>query len=340
MRALFLGLGGVGQRHLRNLRALRPDAEIAAVRRQGRSFEVRNDLSVDDSVDIMVKYAVTPLADLAAAIAWKPDCAVVSSPSALHAQHCLALIEAGVPVMVEKPATTTMADFDRLDQAAAKAKVPVMIAYQQRFNPLVARLRALLDQNAVGTIQSIEVTVHSHMPSWHGYEKPNEFYAGRADLGGGVVMTEIHELDLLGWLFGPARDVRAVGGTLGGFDIDVEDTVAAIAHFDLGGRAVPATIALSFVQQPPARRFVVNGALGRLTMELPRLTITREIAGQPAIVEALDDFDRNRLFVAELEHFLHCLDTVTPPLTALPACRPGQDLAATMQEQVRKGALS
>lgn len=337
MRALFLGLGGVGQRHLRNLRALRPEAEIRAVRTQGRSFEIRNDLSIDEGVDVMAKYRVAALPDLAAGLAWKPDLAVVSTPSALHVEHCLALVEAGVPVMVEKPAATDLAGYDRLAEAARAAGVPVMVAYPQRFNPLVARLRTLLAEGRVGRIQSLEVTVHSHMPSWHKYEKPNEFYAGRRDLGGGVVMTEIHELDLLGWLFGPAQDIRAVGGRSSDEDMDVEDSVAAALAFRVEGRRIPAAVSLSFVQNPPARRFVINGSRGRMTMELPRLAVTIEEAGRPPLTETLPDFDRNELFIAELAHFLACLSSGDEPLCSLDSCRAGQEMADHMLRHVREG---
>ncbi|EME69325.1 oxidoreductase [Paramagnetospirillum caucaseum] len=337
MRALFLGLGGVGQRHLRNLRRLHPEAEIRAVRTKGRAFEINNDLTIDESVDVMDKYRVTALPDLATGLAWAPDLAVVSTPSALHVEHCLALLESGVPVMVEKPAATDSKGYAHLEEAAAKAGLPLMVAYQQRFNPLVARLRTLLAAGRVGRVQSLEVTVHSHMPSWHGYEKPGEFYAGQRALGGGVVMTEIHELDLLGWLFGPASNIHAVGGTTGEWAIDVEDSVAAIMEFQVEGRRVPAAVSLSFVQNPPARRFVVNGSKGRLTMELPKLAITIEEAGRPPLAEQLPDFDRNELFLAELSHFLDCVARRAEPLSSLAACRAGQDLASEMLRQVRKG---
>lgn len=52
VKVLFLGLGSVGQRHLRNLRQLRPGAGIAAVRHDDRWFEITPDLAADRSVDM------------------------------------------------------------------------------------------------------------------------------------------------------------------------------------------------------------------------------------------------------------------------------------------------
>ena len=51
MRALFIGLGGVGQRHLRLLKEMYPDAEVAAVRTRRRIFEIDDDLKVNKNID-------------------------------------------------------------------------------------------------------------------------------------------------------------------------------------------------------------------------------------------------------------------------------------------------
>ena len=58
MKALFVGLGGIGQRHLRILRDLMPKVEISAVRRRGRRFEITDQLEADYSVDLIEKYQI------------------------------------------------------------------------------------------------------------------------------------------------------------------------------------------------------------------------------------------------------------------------------------------
>jgi predicted dehydrogenase len=326
MRVLFLGLGGVGQRHLRNLRSLHPDAVVAAVRHAGRAFEIGNDLKPDHTVDIVARYGITCLPDLAAGIAWKPDFAVVATPSSLHVAQVSALIQAGIPVFVEKPLATSAEGLDALYALAKAQAVPVGVGYHLRFHPCVRRLRELLARDAVGKVQSLEVAVHSHMPSWHGYEKPNEFYAGVKALGGGVVLTEIHEIDLLCWMFGRPERVAAFGGRRSDLDIDVEDTISAILDFS----GLSCALTLSFVQNPPMRRFVVNGSLGRIVMEIPRLSIVAwDEAGNE--FDRLDkpDFDRNLMFVEELSAFISALDGAAPPV-GLAQVRDGQDTALAL----------
>ena len=53
MRVLFIGLGGVGQRHMRNILKISPKSEIFAVRQTNKNFEIDNNLNVDYSTNIM-----------------------------------------------------------------------------------------------------------------------------------------------------------------------------------------------------------------------------------------------------------------------------------------------
>ena len=53
-------------------------------------------------------------------------------------------------------------------------------------------------------------------------------YAARADLGGGVVLSQIHEFDYLYSLFGLPRRVYAIGGHWSELEIDVEDTASIL----------------------------------------------------------------------------------------------------------------
>lgn len=336
MRALFLGLGGVGQRHLRNLRALRPEVEIAAVRHAGRRFEIGNNLAADMGVDIVEKYGVSGFPDLATALAWKPDLAVVSTPSSLHVAQTSALVAAGVPVFVEKPLATTAAGMDELYRLAEERAAKVSVGFQLRHHPCVTQLRQLLEQGRVGRPRSVEITVHAHMPSWHAYEKPNQFYAGRRDLGGGVILTEIHELDLLSWIVGAPKRVAAFGGKLSSLDIDVEDTVSASLWLQNG---VVASITLCFVQEPPSRRFCINGENGRLVMEIPKLRVIHEDTNGQSDVFDIPDFDRNQMFVAEMREFLDWIDGGPAPSTTLQSVRAGQQAALAMLLALDEGRV-
>src|SRR5262249_46234539 len=152
------------------------------------------------------------------------------APSSRHVDICRPLVEAGIPVFVEKPAATSRESFDALAASAKSSGSPVMVGYHLRFHPSVKCLHRVMAGRRVGAVQSVEVAVHSHMPSWHGYEAPNTFYAGIKELGGGVVLTEIHEIDLLCWLFGAPESVMGFKADATRSDLDVEETVGAVMN--------------------------------------------------------------------------------------------------------------
>lgn len=336
MKALFVGLGGVGQRHLRNLLRLRPRAEILAVRRSGRAFEIRDDLTPDRSVDIAEKYRIKRFATLAKAAREKPDFAVVSNPTSLHLETAAALVRLGVPVFLEKPISDSEKGLDELARLAARAKVPVMVGLMMRFHPCAERVRELLSAGALGPIHSAVLICHSYVPSWHSYEKPKEFYAGSRALGGGAVLTEIHELDLLHWYFGAPKRVWAAGGKLSGLDIDVEDAASSLLEFEGGGRRFTASVNVSFAQPVPTRRLWVFGERGRLSWDVLKNRVELDVAGrgEPEVFERAD-FQRNELFVRELSHFLDRLADGSEPRTSLAEALPAHRTALRIRDAVR-----
>jgi len=74
-----------------------------------------------------------------------------------------------------------------------------MISYQRRFHPRMKKMREIIVSGGIGKIVNILIEVGSFVPAWHPYEDFRELYACRADLGGGVLLTEIHEVDLCYW---------------------------------------------------------------------------------------------------------------------------------------------
>lgn len=316
MKTLFIGLGGVGQRHLRNLKRLHPEAEILAVRARGRSFEIGDDLAPDRSVDIVKKYGIRLFPDIAQACAIEPDFAVVCNPTSLHLGTTRALIERGVPVFLEKPVSDSEVGLEEL--ARLSEKTLLMVGFMTRFHPCAERLRSLLEERSVGPVLSASIVSHSYLPSWHKYEKPGEFYAGRRELGGGAVLTETHELDLLHWYFGAPARIWAVGGSQSALSLDVEDTAGALLEFEHQGRTFPASVSVSFAQTAPLRRIEVFGERGRISWDIlaSRLVLEDPVRGLQDVF-SVPDFKRNDLFVMELEHFLACLKDGLQPLTSL-----------------------
>ncbi len=132
------------------------------------------------------------------------------------------------------------------------------------------------------------------------YEDYRTSYAARADLGGGVVLTQIHDYDLAWWLFGAPRTVTATGGHLSDLEIDVEDTVDARAR---RGATFRCTIRQSFAvasAAPHASRSSASTA--SVTVDLLSAPRQHGPAHRRSAI-ASPSYQRNQMFVDEARHF-------------------------------------
>ncbi len=204
-----------------------------------------------------ISFAADPVLDLARGLAaWsgarasadvadllasdEVDAVLISTPHHLHAPLAIRAAESGKHVVVEKPMATSVADCDRMIEAARRAGVVLSVCYCQRYDPRVVRARQLMAAGAVGEILGSRIS----FGQWRGDDYYASGLAGRTrsdwrarpeTAGGGVlIMNACHILDFMGHLIGsPVVEVAAHAGTLrqGG---EVEDIVAASYRYASG----------------------------------------------------------------------------------------------------------
>ena len=164
-------------------------------------------------------------------------------------------------------------------------------------------------------------------------------YAARADLGGGVVLSQIHELDYLYALFGLPRRVFALGGHWSDLEIDVEDTASSLMECRVGGRPLPVQLQQDYLQRSPSRSCEVVGDKGKAIMDLIEMTVTTVLDGSRAVVDDYRGFERNDLFIRELEHFLHCVEMRTKPIVTLRNGLASLRMALAVKESMLTGRV-
>ena len=340
MKVLFVGLGGIGQRHLRNLRTIIPDLEVGAIRTKGRTFEISNELIPDYNTNIISKYNIKTFASINEAVTFEPDFAVVTNPTSAHIRTVNELVNNKIPAFMEKPISDNYDGLDQLLKNSEENNIPVMIGYMMRFHPCSVKLNNILRDERLGKIYSVVLMVNSYMPGWHKYEKYNEYYVGQKCLGGGVVLTEIHELDLLHWFFGSPKKLSVVGGKLSSLDIDVEDTVSVLCEQEFNENRFPVNISMSFVQQAPYRRMLVFGEFGKIEWDIMRSEIVVEDIVHD-VKETYNDpgFERNDMFIKEMEHFIECLSSKRTPITALQNVIDGHLTALKIKTSLEQAAV-
>ena len=208
MRILIAGLGAIGQRHARNLRdsVRRRRSSCWRIRRRRLPHVVTEyACSATTRATSKSSSASTRFADLDEALAPRPDAVFVCTPSSQHLDIAQRAADAGCHLFIEKPVSHTL----RRTRASCATPSPrkdcvALVGCQWRFHPCVRWLRDLLAGGDAGTLIEAEIDYAEYLPDWHPYEDYRTSYAARAELGGGVVLTQIHDYDLAWWLFGPA----------------------------------------------------------------------------------------------------------------------------------------
>lgn len=156
------------------------------------------------------------------------DGIILSTPNQYHVVQALQCIEAGVPVLVEKPLAVDIEGAVAIVQASDKRAVPVLTGHHRRHNPLVAKARELIVHEWLGVITTVQAT------TW--FYKPDDYFSvdWRKRAGAGpVYINLIHDIDMLRHLCGEIVQVQAMeSNAVRGFD--VEDTAVINLRFANG----------------------------------------------------------------------------------------------------------
>jgi predicted dehydrogenase len=195
------------------------------------------------------------------------------------------------------------------------------VAYQLRFHPGFLRTQAILQEGLIGPALFGEAVVGEYLPGFHPYEDYRRMYAARRQLGGGVTLSQIHEIDLLLALLGLPERVFSIGGKLSSLDVDVDDVSSSLLEFrGERGRVLPVRLHQDFLQRPSERRLVIVGESGKLEWSLSSRSLKRwSAAGELCEAHDYGEFPRNQLFEAELVHFLDCVEHGSTPQVSLEA---------------------
>jgi len=341
MKILMIGLGGIGQRHLRNLRAvLDADVEIIAHDPRSNPPVLTDQLQVEPGASLKQKYNLRIYPDLEQALKFKPEVAFVCNPTSLHVPAAIRAAQAGCHLFIEKPLSHTLAQVDELIRLVESRGLKAAVGYQMRFHPCLQRLHALIQEKKIGQILSVRAEIGEYMPGWHTYEDYRQMYASRRDLGGGVILSQIHEFDYLYWLFGLPRRMYTLGGHLSGLEIDVEDTADTLMECMLDGHPVPVNLHQDYIQRPLSRFCEVFGDAGKIRVDIRALTVdVFDGAGSQIEASSYKDFQRNQLFLDELKWFLEYLQGKKTPLVDLRTGVQSLRMALAAKESLETGKV-
>lgn len=159
------------------------------------------------------------------------ECDVISvcSPNGLHAIHSIMSLNAGFHVLCEKPMAINSHDAGEMLRVAERNNKRLFVIKQNRFNPPVVAVKQAIDQGHFGKIFSVQLSCF--------WNRNFDYYAnswkGTKELDGGTLYTQFsHFVDLLYWLIGDIKSVKAFADNFAHKDvIEFEDTGVVILKF-------------------------------------------------------------------------------------------------------------
>lgn len=287
-KALVVGSGSIARRHLTNLRRLLPDSEVGCVSASGRLLP--------DGETVATRH----LTSLAAAVAWAPDLAVVASPAPFHLEHACFLLDAGIPVLIEKPLSDNLARVRTFAPLLASHRDRIEVAYNLRFLSSARQMKTLINGAHVGRILGLRIDAGQYLPDWRPLTDYRQQVSASRSLGGGVLLELSHDLDYLIWLFGRFDHVFCIASNSGQLQIDVEDRADILLSRD----GLTAQVHLDFLQRRTSRECKVIGETGTLTWDLIANSILLEGPNGEEVLFSDPTVDRNDMYVEQLRGFI------------------------------------
>ena len=161
------------------------------------------------------------------------DAVYVASTVARHAPETIEAVHAGRHVIVEKPMALSVEAGERMIAAAEEAGVRLTVAYYRRFFPKSRKIRALLDEGAIGTPLFCEITICSRLELPPDHPK---YWRLLPEQGGGGALMDVgsHRLDLACYWLGDPVEVCGFADTIDRDDMAVPDTECLLARMDSG----------------------------------------------------------------------------------------------------------
>lgn len=298
MRFLVVGCGSIGERHIRNLIALRAGEIIAC------------DTNLERLSAIKKSYHIKGYTDFKTALKNDIDAVLVCTPTSLHIPVALVAVKKGCHAFIEKPISHNLDKIDELIKLAKEKNLIVYVGFNMRFNANIVKIKKLLEEKRIGKIISAKVHFGSYLPDRHPWEDYRQGYGAKAALGGGVILDAIHAIDFTQWCLGNIKELFCYAGKISELEIDVEDVADIFLKLETG---TVVTIHLDFIQRPPRYYHELIGEKGTIIADLIESIVKVYDIKSKQWQTFPGPKDPNEAYVLELKHLINCIKGLAEP---------------------------
>jgi predicted dehydrogenase len=230
LKVLIIGLGSIGKKHIALVNSIEPGSIIFALRSK-KEAEVYTGVTNIYSLD---EIAITTV-----------DFAIIANPTSEHKKTIEKLIKYEIPLFIEKPLHDTLDVSNLIDSITSKCIISY-VACNLRF---LESIKFIKDKIANCKLNEVNAYCGSYLPEWRPNNDFRKLYSANKELGGGVHIDLIHEIDYIYWLFGIPKEVKRNFRSQSSLSISAYD----YANYLLDYEGFCANIVLNYYRRDPKR---------------------------------------------------------------------------------------
>jgi len=218
MKVLIIGLGSIAYKHIFSIRALVENPIIYALRSGNKE-----ECSTHKNVINIFNLGDVDMADV--------DFVIISNPTAMHYQTIVQLLPYRIPLFIEKPLFSNISlNNEKLIDQINDFSIPTYIACNLRFLDCLNEIKSLLIDER---INEVNVYCGSYLPDWRPGADFRKVYSANKELGGGVHIDLIHELDYIYWIFGNPQNIQSYFSNRSSLDITAVDYANYLWQYEM-----------------------------------------------------------------------------------------------------------
>lgn len=302
MKFLQVGLGSMGKRRIRCLKALGED-EIYGF-----------DLKEDRRKEAESKYNIKTFSSFDESFKVNPDVLIISTPPDLHSYYALIAAKEGKHFFTE--ASVDNRDYDEIIKYINEKNIVGVPSCTLRFNYLIKKIKTLIDENKIGKILAFTYHSGQYLPDWHPWEDYRNFYVSKRETGACREIVPF-ELVWLLWVFGELESLSCFKDKLTKLETEIDDIYQILLKFKSG---TIGHLLVDVISRIPYRNCRILSEEGVIEMDWSK----KQILIYDAKNKLLEKYNEpegkveegyihsENMYIAEIEKFLKAIKGIEP----------------------------
>jgi predicted dehydrogenase len=283
MNILIVGYGSIAKKHISSIYKYINLPIIYALRSKKNYIEIPNIKSISSIDEIKCRI----------------DFIIISNPTKFHSETIFKLLSHNIPLFIEKPVLNDLIYADKIKKIIFDNSLLTYVACNMRFHPSLIYLKSFLERSK-NKINEVNIYCGSYLPNWRPTVDYRKSYSSIKEMGGGVNLDLIHEIDYCVWLFGIPIKTNLFNRKVSNLEINSYDTTQLFLEY----ANFNTNISLNYFRIDSKREIEILFEEYTLKVDLLKNTIT-DLTNNTIIYNKM--FDIQETYDKQMNYFIDCI---------------------------------